>query len=124
MHPKIKDCVADVKAYTNRLIKTEVSVQGKDSVAVINAYAQTSSAEHEKVEQFYDDIERAMADSDTKYKIISGYFNAKTGTRTKEEDFRSMGTFERGDRLTDFAEEHKLIIANSLFQKPRNRYWT
>ena len=45
----------------------KVNLQGKDSVAVINAYAPTSSAEDEKVEQFYDDIERAMADSDSKY---------------------------------------------------------
>ena len=41
-----------------------------------------------------------------------------------------MGAFgigdrnERGHRLTEFAEEHKLIIANTLFQKQKNRYWT
>ena len=32
-------------------------------------------------------IERAMVDSDSKYKIIKGDFNAKRGTKTKEEDF-------------------------------------
>ena len=88
----------------------EIDLQGKDSVTVINAYAPTSSAEDEKVKQFYDDIERAMADSDSKYKlIITGDFNAKIGTETKEEDFKSMGAFgigernERGDRLIEFA---------------------
>ena len=40
----------------------EINLQGRHSVTVINAYAPTSSAEDEKVEQFYDDIERAMAD--------------------------------------------------------------
>ena len=41
-----------------------------------------------------------------------------------------MGAFgigernERGDRLIEFAEEHNLIIANTLFQKPKNIYWT
>ena len=44
---------------------------------MINAYAPISSAEDEKVEQFYDDIESAMADSDTKSKIITEDFNAK-----------------------------------------------
>ena len=48
------------------MIKTEVNIQGKDSATVINAYAPTSSAEDEKVEQFYDDIETAMTDSDSK----------------------------------------------------------
>ena len=54
----------------------------------------------------------------------------RIGTKTKEEDFNSMGSFgigernERGDRLIEFGEEHNLIIANTLFQKPKNRYWT
>ena len=76
LHPKIKDCVTDFKTNSNRVIKMEISLQRKDSVTVINAYARTSSAEDEKVEQFYDDIERAMADSDSKFKI-TGDFNAK-----------------------------------------------
>ena len=57
------------------------------------------------MEQLYDDVERAMADSCSKYKITTGDFNAKIGTKTKEEDIKSMGAFgigernERGDRL-------------------------
>ena len=104
IHPKIKDCVTDFKIYSNRVIKMEINLQGKDSVTVINAYAQTSSVEDEKVEQFYDDIERAMANNDSKYRIITGDFNAKIRTKTNGEDFKSMGTFgigessERGDR--------------------------
>ena len=75
----------------------EVNIQGKDSVTVINAYTPTFSAEDEKVEQFYNDIERAMAYSDSKYKIITGNFNAKIGTKRKE-DFKSMGAFGIGER--------------------------
>ena len=64
IHQKIKDCVNDFKTYSKKVFKMEVNPQGKDSVTVTNAYAPTSSAEDEKVEQFYDDIERVMADSD------------------------------------------------------------
>ena len=70
-----------------------------------------------------------MTDSDSKSKIITGQFSAKIGTKTKEEDFKSVGTCgigernERGDHLIEFAEEGELIIANTLFQKPKNRYW-
>ena len=50
----------------------------------------------------------------------------KTTTKkpNSKRDFKSMGAFgigernERGDCLIKFAEEHKLIIANTLFQKP------
>ena len=50
--------------------------------------------------------------------------------KTKDEDLKSLGTFgigtrnERGDKLSEFTEEHQLIIANTLFKKAKNRYWT
>ena len=50
----------------------KVNLQGKESITVINVYA-PSSVEVEKVENFYD-IERATADSDSKWKIIAGEF--------------------------------------------------
>ena len=62
----------------------EVNIQGKDSVTVINAYAPTSSAEDENVEQYYDDTERAMTDSDSKYMIITGDLNAKFEQKQKK----------------------------------------
>ena len=65
---------------------------------MISAYAPTSTAEDEKVAQVYDDIERAMADSHSKYRIITGDFYAKIGTKTKEEDFKSMEAFGIGER--------------------------
>ena len=49
------------------------------------------------MEPFYDDIERAMANSDSKYQIITGDFNAKVETKTKE-DFKSMRAFGIGER--------------------------
>ena len=49
--PKIKDSVTDLNTYTNRLIKMNINLQGKDSVTVIIAYAPTSSAEDEQAEK-------------------------------------------------------------------------
>ena len=64
--PKIKDCVSDFQAYSNRLSKTRVNLQRKGSVTVINAYTPTSSAEDEKAEQSYNDIEETIAESVSK----------------------------------------------------------
>ena len=86
------------KTYSKRVIEREVNLQGKDSVTVINVYTPTSSAEDEKVEQFYDDVERAMADSDSKYKIIPRRFQWKIGTKTKVKYLKSMGAFGAGER--------------------------
>ena len=48
-----------------------------------------------------DDIERAMADSDSQYEILTGDFNAKIVTKTKEEDFKSTGAFGIGERMKE-----------------------
>ena len=72
----------------------EVHIRGKDSDIEIITYAPTSGAEDETVEQFHDDIERTVADCDSKYKIITGDFNPKIETKTKE-DFISMGAWNR-----------------------------
>ena len=47
IHPQTKDCGIDFKTYSNRVITMEVSLQGKDSVTVINAYAPTPGVENE-----------------------------------------------------------------------------
>ena len=78
-----------------------------------------------------------MGDSASKYKIIAGESMQTLELKQRpplppppkknpnpNRDFKSMGAFgiggrnERGDCLIKFAEEHKLIIANTLFQKP------
>ena len=67
---------------------------GQDSVTAKNAYASRSSA-GENVEGFNGDVERAMADSDSKYQIITGDFNTKSGTETKEH-FKTTKVFGMG----------------------------
>ena len=77
----------------------------------------------EKWNNFMMILKKEWLESDSKYKITTGDFNTKIGTETKE-DFKGMGAFairekkKRKDSLTEFAEEHKVIISNTLFQKP------
>ena len=65
---------------------------------------------------------------------MTGDFNVKKKKKKKrkeeeEEDFKSMGAFGTGEKserryhIIKFAEEDKLIIANS-FGSQKNRYWT
>ena len=99
IHPKNKDNVIDFKTYSNGMIKMETNLQGNDSVTVINAYAPPSSAEDEKVEQVFDDIERAMADSNSKNEI-TGDVNAKIETKTKE-NFKSLEAMQYGREMKE-----------------------
>ena len=93
------------------------------------AYMPTSSSSEEELEAVYERVEEAVKDSKAKHKILIGDFNAKIGTNDKDNS-KCMGPHgvgsrnRRGERLIEFAEEHQLVIANTLFKKPKNRYWT
>ena len=71
VHHNIKECVTDFRTSSNRIIKTKLNLQGKDSVTVINTYGPTSSAEGENVEQFTDDIERVMTKHTRSFRLSS-----------------------------------------------------
>ena len=45
----MKDCVTDVKTYSDRVSNMKIDLQGKDSVTVVNAYAPRFRAEDVKV---------------------------------------------------------------------------
>ena len=82
IHPILN--ITDFQTCSNRVIKMEINLHGKDSVTEINAYVPTSSPEDEKMQQLYNDNERAMADSDSRYKIITRDFNAKLELKQKK----------------------------------------
>ena len=130
VNAKIKDCISNTKIYSDRVIKLDLNFQGQDTVTIIMAYAPTASSSEEEIETHYEVIEKAYTDSKSKYKILIGDFNAKIGIKEKEETYQSIGPYgigvrnDRGERLIEFAEEHKLVIANTLFKKASNRYWT
>ena len=127
---KIKDCISNTKIYSDRVIKMDLNLQGQDTVTIIMTYAPTSSSSEDEIESHYEVIEKAYTDSKSRYKILLGDFNAKIGIKEKEETYQSIGPYgigirnDRGERLIEFAEEHKLVIANTLFKKAPNRYWT
>ena len=85
----------------------KVNLKGKDAVAVLNAYAPTPSAEDEKVEQFYNDIERTMADMTQNVRSLQQMSMQKK--KEKKKKLKQMKTskpwdhlawrYETGDRL-------------------------
>ena len=79
------------------------------------AYAPTSRTteqNEEELEKFYHDLDEALKNVESKYKIIISDFNAKIGK--KEDDSGSIGLYvgpygigkrnDRGERLLNWAE--------------------
>ena len=95
---------------------------------VIQVYALISNAEEVEVEQFCEDLQDLLELTPKKDVLfIIGNWNAKVG---RQETSGVTGKFgfgvrnEAGQRLIESCQENALVIANTLFQQHRRRFYT
>jgi len=106
-----------------------VHFQGKPfNITIIQIYAPTSGAEEAEVVQFYEDLPDLLKLTPKKDVLcIIGDWTTKVGS---QEISGVTGKFglevqnEAGQRLTEFCQENKLVIANTLFQQHKRRLCT
>lgn len=83
----------------------------------------------EEVEQFYEDVEKAMNENPSHFQYLIGDFNAKLGKREDDSE-ASIGNFsydqrnERGDTLLNFLQQQNLFAMNIFFIGKVQRKWT
>ena len=103
--------------------------QGKPfNITVIQVYAPTSDAEEAEVEWYYEDLQDLLELTPKKDVLfIIGDWNAKVGS---QEIPGATGKFglgvqnEAGQRLTEFCQENAMVIARTLFQQYKRRFYT
>ena len=106
-----------------------VRFQGKPfNITVIQVYATISNAEEAEVERFYEDPHDLLELTPPKDVLfIIGNWNTKVGS---QETPGATGKFglglqnEAGQRLIEFCQENALVIANTLFQQHKRRFYT
>ena len=103
--------------------------QGKPfNTTVIQVYAPTSNAEEAEVEWFYEDLQDLLELTHKKDVLfIIGDWNAKVGSQEipRVKSKFSLGEQnEAGQRLIEFCQENTLVIANTLFQQHKIRFYT
>ena len=111
----------------NRMIS--VRLQGKPfNITVIQVYAPTSNAEEAEVERVYEDLQDLWELTPKRDVLfIIGDWNANVGS---QETPGVTGKFvlgmrnEAGQRLIEFCQENALVIANTLFQQHKRRFYT
>ena len=106
-----------------------VCFQGKPfNITVIQAYAPTSNAEEAEVERFYEDLQYLLELTPKKDVLfIIGDWNAKVGSQETPgvTGKFGLGTQNEGrQRLIEFCQENSLVIANTLFQQHKRRFYT
>ena len=106
-----------------------VHFQGKPfNITVIQIYAPTSNTNKAEAEQFYEDLQQLIELTPKKDVLFTiGHWNAKVGS---QEILGVTGKFslrvqnEAGQRLIEFCQENVLIIASTLFQQHKRRFYT
>ena len=95
---------------------------------VIQVYAPTTNAEEAEVEGFYDDLQDLLELTPKKDVLfIKGDWNAKVGSQETPGVTGKSGLEvrnEAGQRLIEFCHENALVIANTLFQQHKRRFYT
>ena len=98
------------------------------SITVIWVYVPATNAEEDEADQFYEDLQDLLELTPRKDALfIIGDWNAKVGSQdipgiTGKFDLGEPN--EAGQRLTEFCQEKALVIANTLFQQHRRRFYT
>ena len=123
VNKRVRNAVLGCNLKNDRMIS--VCFQSKPfNIMVIQVYALSSNAEEAEVEEFYEDLELTLK---TNVLFIIGDWNAKVGSQEKP---RVPGKFGLGvqsearQRLIEFCQENTLVIANTLFQQPKRRFYT
>ena len=105
-----------------------VCFQGKPfNITVIQVYAPTNNVEEAEVEQFYEDLQDLLEIIPEKHVLfIIGDWNAKVGSQEIPGVTGKFGLGvqnEAGQRLIEFCQEMALVIANTLFQQHKRRFY-
>ena len=101
--------------------------QGKPfNITVIQIYAPISNAQ--EAERFYEDLQDLLELTSPKNVLfIVGDWNAKVGSQETPGVTGKFGLGmrnEAGQRLIEFCQENALVIANTLFQQHKRRFYT
>ena len=105
-----------------------VRYQGKPfNITVIQAYAPNSNAEEPEVEWFCEDLQDLIELAPKKDVLyIIGDWNAKVGSQETPGVTGKFGLRvqnEAGQRLIEFCQENAPVIANTLFQQRKRRFY-
>lgn len=122
--------IKSLQSFSDRVAVLILQVNDKDTLGIIQVYAPTSKASDSTMDEFYNDVEKALElMKKTSWHVVMGDFNQKIGSRSAHEN-DVLGSFgygtrnERGERLIRFCRKNQLLVANTLFKKKPNRKWT
>ena len=127
VNKRVQNAVLGCNLKNDRIIS--VCFQGKPfDIIVTQVYAPNSNAEEAEVERFYEYLQDLLELPPKKDVLfIIGDWNTKVGSQETPGVTGNFGLEvqnEAGQRLIEFCQENRLVIANTLFQQYKRRLYT
>ena len=123
----VAKAVHSFNAISDRLMSIRINGSPR-SITVLQAYAPTTDATEEDIEDFYAKLQTAIDQTPTRDIIfVMGDLNAKVGSGEDLPVVGKWGLGERndaGDRLIQCCVENRLSIMNTWFEQPKRRLYT
>lgn len=120
--------IMDFKPISARVAQLVIWLSSRRTLRLIQVHAPHSAHANEDYEAFLDDLSSLLSDGRATRTIIMGDFNAKIGQCQNDEQVIGNHGFnvrnERGQKLVEFCEDHRLFVLNSFYQKKPQRRWT
>lgn len=123
MHPNISKTVKNFVPVLDRVVFLQLNAQPVP-FNTIQVYAPTCDALNDNIEQFYARIKTTLnLTKPFEVNVAMGDFNAKIGQGRNADvmgDFDLRTTNERNEKLIQFCQGERMIIANIYFQLPHD----
>ena len=127
---EITGSVISCTPVSSRLISIRIAAK-PHNMTIIQVYAPTSDHDDEEVEEFYAELDRIIAKVPRKdILVVQGDWNAKIGPDAYQQWAGTVGRYgigetnDRGLRLLEFAQHHRLTITNTLYPHKLSRRTT
>src|SRR5713101_6851920 len=117
-----------MKFHNERIAEMTININKRYKLRILQVYAPTSTCDEEEIENFYEELDKAMNKNKEHFTILMGDFNAKIGKNIN--NIPLIGKFglgnrnERGDLLEEFLGKQQLYIMNTFFMKKEKHKWT
>ena len=132
---RLTESVINYSMISSRIISIRVKAK-PINITIIQVYAPTTHYSDNEIEDFYETIEKVIHDSPRKdFIIIQGEWNANirrnaqangcVGCTNMCKTCFGIGEMnDRGQKLLEFAERHKQVVANTLHPHKNSRTTT
>ncbi|XP_063587738.1 craniofacial development protein 2-like [Penaeus indicus] len=110
----------------SRIITIRLSARPVN-ISIIHVYAPTQDYDDDRIEEFYEELEDIIRKTPRKDLIVQGDWNAKVGPDAYQIWAGTVGRFglgitnDRGQRLLEFACNHNLTLAITLYPHKTSR---